>query len=464
MHSLHCSLFLILSLSRGTASSLYLRLLHCTLFFVNGTDVASSSHAAAAALVVAAAASSETCAAGNDGGENADACRGGEAKTEGDAAGAAPELVKLTLTFVNECDHEVDVWWDNDGWGVRVGRMSEKGGTMEMTTYTSHRFFFTLSGTWRRVGEDAVMALSHAEESRLVVVPAAAEAAAEDDPRCEEDDDNDLAESDSAECADKERGCKRMARNNGCATAPGWMAVFCAKTCNYCELLDPVVRCDRDRLNMTGETTVEPGFLDAMFGRLAKEAVVLSSPPDGPWVLQFDDFITDAQIEALVSTTKGDFERSTDSGSVDKHGVQEKVVSLTRTSSNAWCRAQCESHPHVVSLTESIERATGVPQDNFEAYQVLNYEVGQYYKTHHDMAPMNRKKIYPSGPRVLTFFVLVGRRGGRRDQLSGARPRRQAKARPRHPVAVCLQRQAHDARSAHQAPGKARNKRVQSGR
>lgn len=39
------------------------------------------------------------------------------------------------------------------------------------------------------------------------------------------------------------------------------------------------------------------------------------------------------------------FDRSTDQGNVNDFGEMERIVSKTRTSSNAWCTGICERQP-----------------------------------------------------------------------------------------------------------------------
>jgi prolyl 4-hydroxylase len=100
--------------------------------------------------------------------------------------------------------------------------------------------------------------------------------------------------------------------------------------------------------------------------------------------VRFNNFVSDEEIAALRRKTAGHFERSTDQGSFDEYGKQEKVVSKGRTSNNAWCTGECEEDPTVQRLYKKIEEATGVPYGNFESFQVLDYGPGQQYKTHHD--------------------------------------------------------------------------------
>mmetsp|Transcript_792 Transcript_792/g.2333 ORF Transcript_792/g.2333 Transcript_792/m.2333 type:complete len:214 (+) Transcript_792:22-663(+) len=96
---------------------------------------------------------------------------------------------------------------------------------------------------------------------------------------------------DPARCASMRASCK---------DSPGWMFVNCAATCNACEMLDPAVRCRLDRFNQT--SGLPEGGLDALFERMIQTAdgqvEVLSRPPDGPWIVTIDGFLSDAQMEA----------------------------------------------------------------------------------------------------------------------------------------------------------------------
>lgn len=61
-----------------------------------------------------------------------------------------------------------------------------------------------------------------------------------------------------------------------------------------------------------------------------------------PWILTFDNFLTDQQMKAMISTVKK-WERSTDAGEFNEIGEQGRILSQGRTSSNAWCMEECEN-------------------------------------------------------------------------------------------------------------------------
>lgn len=188
-------------------------------------------------------------------------------------------------------------------------------------------------------------------------------------------------------------------------------------------MIDGKVRCTKERLNIT-EPAWHPGDLNDLFVKWVTdpsyeslEPKVWSSPDPSkygglmkeegsPWVITFDNFLTDAEVEALIEGGKmAGFERSTDQGQMNKLGEREKLVSKSRTSSNAWCSGACEELEGVKSATKRIEYVTSIPQTNYESYQILEYDKQQFYKMHHDSSA--GKNDSPSGHRILTFFLYL---------------------------------------------------------
>ena len=221
-----------------------------------------------------------------------------------------------------------------------------------------------------------------------------------------------LARRAAANCKDvaPQSQCVPWAQGGECKRAPGWMTVHCAASCDACELLDPAVRCSREALNTTASgPAFKNGELDALFEGLEAKwpqyrVEILSQPPAGPWIVKLHDFVQEEEIEALLELA-GDFKRSTDQGSAIDANVVEQVVSTSRTSENAWCDPKCEEDPRVQRVTRRISAVTGVDPGNFEAFQVLHYAKGQFYKEHHDMNPTSLDM--PSGARVLTMFLYL---------------------------------------------------------
>lgn len=112
----------------------------------------------------------------------------------------------------------------------------------------------------------------------------------------------------------------------------------------------------------------------------------VSSPdpqPNQPWVVMLDNFLSVDEANRLIALGSAiGYERSTDVGVVQTDGSFEKRVSTSRTSTNAWCNTdECESDPTVQSLHRRIEELTNIPSTHSEAFQLLQYEPGQFYGT-----------------------------------------------------------------------------------
>lgn len=207
------------------------------------------------------------------------------------------------------------------------------------------------------------------------------------------------------------------------------MIVNCCKSCDDEEgfgyLLDDEVRCDPKRLN-AAVPAWKDGSLNELFARWATddayeryEAHVISSPGrahgaefDGPWVMTFDNFLDGVEIgQLLEGASYGDgFQRSIDHvGNLEGAGETAKETSAYRTSSSAWCSQKCASLQGVQRITKRIEALTGIPDGNFESFQIVQYQKGQFYKSHHDSSSANKDRI--AGHRVLTFLLYLNEVG-----------------------------------------------------
>mmetsp|Transcript_5969 Transcript_5969/g.6160 ORF Transcript_5969/g.6160 Transcript_5969/m.6160 type:complete len:355 (+) Transcript_5969:108-1172(+) len=208
-------------------------------------------------------------------------------------------------------------------------------------------------------------------------------------------------------CTDRHEQCKAFARNGECQRNPGWMIINCGASCNNCHLRDPKIRCNRKALNISTEPVYMPGDMSAMFNdieRLYGDRYNVTVHSRAPWVVTFDDFMTPEETTAIIGTVDK-WERSTDTGSANEFGEVGRVLSQGRTSSNAWCREACERNPHVQNVMKKIAEVTRVPTGHYESFQILRYEPGQYYRSHHDYGPT--QKALASGPRILTFFLYL---------------------------------------------------------
>lgn len=117
------------------------------------------------------------------------------------------------------------------------------------------------------------------------------------------------------------------------------MIVNCPASCKACHLRDPKIRCAREHLNMSTTPSYMPGDMHAMFESLTdrfKDKYEVNILSTDPWVVTFDGFVSDQEAEAMLSTVDDQWERSTDTGVQNAFGETGRVISKSRTSSNAW--------------------------------------------------------------------------------------------------------------------------------
>lgn len=277
---------------------------------------------------------------------------------------------QLNVHFLNQSPHRIDIYWDDGQYGHNVASL-DPGKTGTVNSYLDHAFFITRHGTKEGLfakdddaDDERRLLFTVASRDQTFVVP------------------TDAAPS-SDVCQDRFSVCVEQARSGACQRSPGWMIVHCCKSCdpylNSKELIDPAKRCSKEQLK-TPEHVWKAGDLNRMFeGWVANSTLegygleVLSAPEcekygatwencrdGGPWVVVLNDFLTNDEVRDLVRGGEMEgYERSTDQGAANALGEQEKIVSKTRTSSNAWCMHNCERLMGVKTATRKIEDVTG---------------------------------------------------------------------------------------------------------
>ena len=201
------------------------------------------------------------------------------------------------------------------------------------------------------------------------------------------------------------------------------MEKHCAPVCESCHQLTVETRCPIDPNAPIAWT---PGALDEMFTNITtltenqKYAPKVLSRPTvlegddeatidyklGPWVVLLDNFVSDEECTRLIELgSNAGYKRSADVGKRKPDGTFEHDVNDGRTSLNAWCQDDCYADPISKDVIYRIGNVTGIPDENQEYLQLLQYEVGQYYRTHHDYIDhqVNRQE----GVRLLTVFLYL---------------------------------------------------------
>mmetsp|Transcript_17120 Transcript_17120/g.49134 ORF Transcript_17120/g.49134 Transcript_17120/m.49134 type:complete len:297 (+) Transcript_17120:288-1178(+) len=198
-------------------------------------------------------------------------------------------------------------------------------------------------------------------------------------------------------------------------TAASYMMGKCAPACKSCHLLSYETRCPFDA-ETVGDDAIEKGELNEIFEMMLINTelqekhgpmTVHSQPPDGPWIVTFDHFLSEMECQKLIEhgiTTGTGFSKS----QVRQHEIDPTFnASSSRTSTTNWCRDECYDDPEIKKVHERIEDLLGnvFPEKNFEHMQLLKYETDQFYNRHSDFTPVHLKRPY--GPRVLTLFLYL---------------------------------------------------------
>jgi prolyl 4-hydroxylase len=164
----------------------------------------------------------------------------------------------------------------------------------------------------------------------------------------------------------------------------------CAPACQTCNYLSVEGRCPIDP---EAPNAWASGDLDNMFNKLTNEPYlskysvqVWSSPvTQGPWLITLEDVVSEEEAQRLLELGRLEgYKRSSDVGKRKADGSYDKKVGNGRTSTNAWCQHECYEDESAQAVMYRLSNLTGIDEVNSEYLQLLKYEPGQFYNTHHD--------------------------------------------------------------------------------
>ncbi|KAI2510593.1 ShK toxin domain [Fragilaria crotonensis] len=224
-------------------------------------------------------------------------------------------------------------------------------------------------------------------------------------------------------CKNQHASCAFWKVMGECEANPEYMKKSCAPMCLSCEFLSLEFRCP---LDPDAPDAWKPGDLNTFFLNIttlpefAKYEPRILSRPDyvngdteetadyevGPWVVTLENFVTDEEADRLIQLgAEEGYERSKDVGEVKFDGTFDDVEDEGRTSLNAWCDNKCYNDTAAKQVIARIEEITNIPETNSEYLQLLKYDVGQFYSTHHDYIEFDVDR--QSGVRILTVFLYL---------------------------------------------------------
>lgn len=209
---------------------------------------------------------------------------------------------------------------------------------------------------------------------------------------------SDTCKDDWDDCAERCRGpaTSNFSESWACYYEPE-LVKKCAWTCGACkEHRFDKPECKRDP---DAKQAVHPGDVNKIFQRIVDEVPGVEVLSSEPWVLTIDDFVSSEEADAIIKA-------GSNSGSSWARSQAGDGVQASRTSSTAWCSGRCLRDGTVQAVEQRVtDLLGGIPMEHAEPMQVLRYEIGQFYKTHHDQ---NSPRSSAWGPRMFTIFIYVG--------------------------------------------------------
>ena len=201
-------------------------------------------------------------------------------------------------------------------------------------------------------------------------------------------------------CTDIQTECKIWASEGECKKNSAYMWLNCPKSCKTCEYAAKrrAITSGEYSCENIGDDSIEAGGIaarmEAMLNMKEYSPRLLSKDPP---VMMLETFIDEDFAASVLRVGGHDFQRSL-AGFDDGHVP-------SRTSSTSWCNVPtCEDSAVMERFKNRITTILDCPMLNTEHLQVLRYEVGQFYKSHHDQ---NSPVDSPPGPRVWTFFTYL---------------------------------------------------------
>ncbi len=121
----------------------------------------------------------------------------------------------------------------------------------------------------------------------------------------------------------------------------------------------------------------------------------------GSWIIQFENFTTPEEAQALISAAGDRWTRGV--------GGQSSAQRAARTNAVAWCRSY--SNPLINNVVRKIEHAMGIDRNHFEDMQLTKYHPGEFFRRHHDSYD-GAFGAQEMGHRIATIFLYLSDAGG----------------------------------------------------
>ncbi|GLB59593.1 2OG-Fe(II) oxygenase [Cytobacillus sp. NCCP-133] len=125
------------------------------------------------------------------------------------------------------------------------------------------------------------------------------------------------------------------------------------------------------------------------------------SKNEKPFVLHLDNVLSHQECDEIIGLSKSRLEPSR---VVDTASGEERAATGRTSKGMAF---HIRENELVARIERRISELTGFPTENGEGLQVLNYGIGEEYKSHFDFFPPNMADVKKGGQRVGTFLIYL---------------------------------------------------------
>jgi prolyl 4-hydroxylase len=211
-----------------------------------------------------------------------------------------------------------------------------------------------------------------------------------------------LRRHDESQLAPSTPSCEQMLATctsvkNRKSTSTAFMTQYCTAACESCRT--------QHHFNLTCPLEEPATYQVGDVGRILEnitmttvdENETVEAISKDPWLLVIDDFLSDAECDALVLC-------GTNAGLTQAQDAATRGRQSSYHRSRRASIAQCESEEGVISdLYRRIEELVQVSHANTEPIQIVKYNPGQFHKLHHDYDDYPGRR----SNRVLTVLLYL---------------------------------------------------------
>lgn len=142
--------------------------------------------------------------------------------------------------------------------------------------------------------------------------------------------------------------------------------------------------------------------------RRCTDSALVPLPVDEIEAYEITEFLSPSECEKLISMMNNSYTRST----VSAEDVANGAIDESRTSSSTYFD---RSDPFIQTIEQKIANTIGIDIKYGEAMQGQQYQVGDFFKAHHDYFDKNNENIYQNycqdGDRTWTVLVYLNEEG-----------------------------------------------------